>query len=153
MHRFAASLLVAMLVGLVSWPALASVTWYSTNLTSAAVCTSGDETAAPPTTNPCTTEHGLCLKGLSAFEVHVEADAAMTAGGVLEIWFWRPGIKASSSSFVAGQWNRAPALDITVTAEQDETYPAFVVPVGVGGVALIPNGTDQPSSIYIFGTR
>lgn len=144
------SILLALSV--VALPVQASVTWASARLTSTLVSTTGTETASPPTTDPCAQasskdDHGLCLRGINSFEIHIEAAAAMTAG-TLEAWVWRPGTNS-----VAGQWNRAPQLDITTTTLQDETYSGFVATGGNGGIAFIPNGIVQASSIFIIGTR
>lgn len=138
--------LLTLLVLLPSAPALGSVTWASTKLQSKLTSTTGTETASPPTTDPCartSSDHGLCLRGINAFEVHVEAAGAMTAA-TLECWIWNPA---------SGQWNRAPQLDITTTTLQDETYAGFSATGGNGGVAFIPNGIGVASDIYIIGTR
>ena len=138
--------LLTLLTLLLSASAQAGVTWESTKLVSKLISTTGTETASPPTTDPCartSSDHGLCLRGINAFEVHIEAAAAMTAG-TLQCWIWNPA---------SGQWNRAPQLDITTTTLQDETYSGFTATGGNGGVAFVPNGIVQASDIYIIGTR
>lgn len=151
-------LLAMTLTALPAAPAAADVTWTSpvalrghAQLWSELDSTTGTETANPPTTNPCagtTSDHGICLKGLGAVAIHVEAAAVKTAG-TLEAWVWN-----HRGNGGAGQWNRAPYLDVTnLTTLQDESPVSFVVTSPMDGVAFIPNGLTQASTIHLNATR
>lgn len=134
--------ILALVVALAAAPAFAATTWTADTTTpyrtSKAVCTTGTEAA------PSVATQGLPLNGLAGFTVHAEAAAAMTAGGVLQAYLWNP---------VTARWNRAPDLDLTVSAVQWQSFAGFQVAAGTGRIAYVPSGIGQAVNIYVIGGR
>lgn len=101
-----------------------------------AACTTGTESA------PTLVTEGIDLRGLSSLSVAVETAGTMTAGGTLQAYVWNP---------VTAQWNRCPALDLTVQALASQAFPTLRVEAGFGRFTYVPNGVGVACSIYVVG--
>lgn len=142
-----ARLLAAIAVcAVLSSSAGATTTWSQETafpLVSKLVATTGTETGNLPTASTA----GLSLSEVRGFTVHVEAAAAMTAGGTLLAYMWNP---------VTERWNRVAdgSLDLVVSAVQYQTFSGFeVTGNSPQRIAYVPSGIGQASTIWIFGSR
>lgn len=127
----------------------ASTTWSTTPTGAKAVCTTGSESA------PTLVTEGLRLdasnsgvRAVKSFTVHAETAGTMTAGGVLQAYLWNPTGNSGN-----GQWNRAPDLDLTVSALASQAFPGFTVTSPVGRIAYVPSGVGLAVTIYINVTN
>lgn len=137
----------AVLALLLAAPALGTTTWTkdptSQTPVSKLVASTGTETGDPPTL----ATDGLALSDLRGFTVHVEAAAAMTAGGLLLAYLWNP---------VTARWIRVAdgSLDLTVAAIQYQSFGGFRIDGdGPVRIAYVPSGIGQASTIWIVGSR
>ena len=110
-----------------------------------ATCTTGTEAA------PSAATDGISLEdngGLASIGVHAEAATAMTEGGFLRAYVYNP-----VGNVGAGQWNRAPDLDLRVRALGAQGFPGYSVPNRVGRLAYVPDGVGVAVVVYLNGTR
>jgi len=127
-------------------PAEATVNWSkktSPYQVSKAVCSSGTETGTPPTTNPCSTDQGLCLNTIGGFTVRAEASSTFTAGGYWAAYLWEPDSKS---------WARAPDLDLYVDSTlSKQSWAGFEVVSRMGGIAFLPQNVGVAAVLKIIG--
>jgi hypothetical protein len=135
-------LLAVLLVTVFALQASATTTWStgSSARVSVATCSTGSESA------PTLATHGLALGQVSSFTVVAETAGTMTAGGVLQAYYYNPE---------SASWVRAPDMDLIVQALAKQAFPGFQVTSNVGRgerIAFIPSGVGVAVTVYIVGS-
>lgn len=134
-------ILAALLALLLPLTASAACTFTNAGAVNVNTCTTGTEsTLTQSSTEGLSLDSAFFSKPVTGLAVHVETAGTMTAGGFLQAYLQNP---------ITGQWNRAPDLDVSVSALARQSFLGLRVVSSKGRLAYLPSGVGLASVIYL----